>query len=416
MKNIENIITNLGGTIIINSSDIFIKSKFKCKKNHIFELYNNDVLLNNKWCNICQEENFGRKFLIELGIDYKENFVIENVVFDYSFIRNDKKILFYTVDSDNKKLIIAQKHGFKSIIYDDNLEKNSKENIWNAIINDKNLFLKKIENPVNITHKCTLEKILSEEKDNTGSIIKYAPKPYPLNNKIAYGYIRVSTSMQVNDGFSLDAQENKIYRETEYRNFFLKSLYIDRGISGGSTENRKALNEMMEKVMNGDDEIWIIINSISRLSRKTKDLLSLVEDIERKKCHLIIIDLNLDITSPSGKLMLTMMAGQAQFERELTSERVKNVLQHLKETGNLRTKPSFGWMLNPDRSQGAKIHIRNEKEQKIIQKIRDYRNENEGMKITEFTRLINDNIKSPRKSKEWYRKNLKQLMEREGIK
>ena len=414
MDRMENIIRENKGIIIINSSDIFVKSKFKCKNNHIFDLYNNDVLLNKKWCSLCKEENFGLKVLKELGINYEENFVIENVVFEYVFIRGDKKFLFYT---DINKLTIAQKHKFKSVIFNTNLEKNSKEKIWNSVLNNNDLMEdKKVEESIKLNHKCNLEKILSKEKDNTGSMIKYAPKPYPQNNKIAYGYIRVSTSMQVNDGFSLEAQENKIYKETEYRNFFLKSLYIDRGISGGSTENRKALNEMMEEIMDGEEEIWIIINSISRLSRKTKDLLTLVEDIERKNCHLIIIDLNLDITSPSGKLMLTMMAGQAQFERELTSERVKNVLQHLKETGNLRTKPSFGWMLNPDRSSGAKIHIRNEKEQKVIQKIRDYRNENPGMGITEFTRLINENIKPPRKSRDWYHKNLRQLMEREGIK
>ena len=410
----EKFVENKKGYILDNSEDIFTKSKFKCQNGHIFELYNNDIILNKKWCEKCQKENFGDKILKELGIVYEENFVIENIIFEYSLVKNNKKFLFY---SDQEKKNIAQKYNFKSVIFDKNIEKNSKESIWNAIINDQDLFLEiEKEDKVKIDHKCNLEKILSEEKDNTGSLIKYAPKPYPQNNKVAYGYIRVSTSMQVNDGFSLEAQENKIYKETQYRNFFLKSLYIDRGISGGSTENRKALNHMMEEVMKGEEEIWIIINSISRLSRKTKDLLTLVEDIEKKNCHLIIIDLNLDITSPSGKLMLTMMAGQAQFERELTSERVRNVLHHLRETGNLRTKPSFGWMLNTDRSPGAKIHIRNEKEQKIIQKIRDYRSENPLMGITEFTRLINDNIKPPRKSRGWYHKNLKQLMEREGIK
>ena len=145
--------------------------------------------------------------------------------------------------------------------------------------------------------------------------------------------------------------------------------------------------------------------------------MELVEEIERKKAHLIIIDLNMDITSPSGKLILTLMASQAQFERELTSERVKGVLEHLKKTGNLRTKPHYGWKINPDRSPGAPLHIRDEKEQKIIERIRYIRSKNMKMGITAFTRLINDyNIPTGRNSKEWYHSSLKKLMLREGFK
>ena len=151
--------------------------------------------------------------------------------------------------------------------------------------------------------------------------------------------------MQVQDGFSLAAQENKIATEAVKHNLFLRGLYIDKGISGGSTEKRLSLENMRENLNEGD---WIIVNSVSRLARNTKDLLSMVEEIEEKKCHLIIIDLNMDITSPSGKLILTLMASQAQFERELTSERVKGVLQHLKKDGFIENKTII-WMENEHR-------------------------------------------------------------------
>jgi DNA invertase Pin-like site-specific DNA recombinase len=196
-------------------------------------------------------------------------------------------------------------------------------------------------------------------------------------------------------------------------NGFLKTLYIDRGISGGSIEKRLALEELLSNCQKGD---WVIVNSVSRLARKTKDLLSIVEIIEKKECHLLIIDLNLDITSPSGKLILTLMGSQAQFEREITSERVKGVLQHLKETGNLRTKPPFGWKMNIDRSSGASIHTRDEEEQEVISQIRILRSKNRNIPITTFTEVLNrENIKPPRKSKKWYHKFVKDTMTREGI-
>ena len=160
---------------------------------------------------------------------------------------------------------------------------------------------------------------------------------------------------------------------------------------------RKSLEQMLVDLKEGE---WIIVNSVSRLARNTKDLLSIVEMIEDKGCHLLILDLNLDITSPSGKLILTLMGSQAQFEREITSERVKGVMQHLKKTGALRTKPPFGMKMNPDHSTGAPIHIRDEKEQRVIEQIRIMRREYSKETITNFAEILNwKNVKPPRKSK-----------------
>ena len=111
------------------------------------------------------------------------------------------------------------------------------------------------------------------------------------------------------------------------------------------------------------------------------------------------------------------MGSQAQCEREITSERVKGVMQHLKKTGALRTKPPFGMKMNPDHSTGAPIHIRDEKEQKIIEHIRIMRREYSEESITNFAEILNwKKVKPPRKSKKWYHKSLKIIMNREGIK
>lgn len=411
---LESILEEKKGQILKKSQNIFEKSDFLCCHGHQFSAFSNDIITNNFWCTECQNETSKiTQILNTLNIKFSERKLIGSYIYDYAINQGRNFVIFYGQNNYQDKVNDAHKQNYNAIVIFKE-EENMQEQIWNSIKENKKLTLLGKEEVEKYEHTCEIEKVLSSDKDDGGSVIKLAPKPYPINVNKAVGYIRVSTAMQVNDGFSLDAQESKICSEAKKRNLFLKALYIDKGISGGSMEKRLSLEELRKQV---EENTWIIINSVSRLARNTKDLLSLVDEIEAKKSHLIIIDLNLDITSPSGKLILTLMASQAQFERELTSERVKGVLQHLKKTGNLRTKPAFGWSVNYDRSPDAPLHIRNEEEQEIIKKVRLLRNVYPDLGITAFTNRLNKSkIPPPRKSKLWYHKNVKLLMDREGIK
>lgn len=408
-----NIIKEKNGNVVKLSQDIFEEDILKCKNSHTFKIYRNDILLG-KWCEYCDNEI--KEILESFSID----FIIQKKVGDYNYdfvIEKKRKFVIFSSQIDRKnKIENAFQNNFNVIVIEDFSRKDLNKKIWESIKNNEKLteILKNDEKEKNtLNHSCTIEKKLGNEKDESGSVVKYAPEPHPVDMRKIIGYIRVSTVMQVQDGFSLEAQESKIFKESRNMNGFLKSLYIDKGISGGTIEKRLALEKMLENLSRED---WIIVNSVSRLARKTKDLLSIVEIIENKKCHLLILDLNLDITSPSGKLILTLMGSQAQFEREITSERVKGVLQHLKNTGNLRTKPPFGWKMNNDRSVGAAIHERNEEEQGIIEKIRLIRSRNREIPITTLAEVLNrENLKPPRNSKKWYHKQLKDIMTREGI-
>ena len=409
INEIINIVNNHEGKIIKISEDAFQESVFECSAGHTLNIFNND-LINGMWCDKCQEKDKIDILFTRMNINYEKNFTLDNHIF-YRAIDGSKKILI-TKDKSNEilEIKIANKYNYQLIfIIDESL---LEEKLWPSLKSKEKVIYIQRENIKE--NKCQIEERLDDKTNGTSSIIKRSTENHPGNRNTAYGYIRVSTVMQVNDGFSLEAQENKVIQECEKRNFFLSALYIDKGLSGGSMDNRLALNKLRENLKSED---WIIVASVSRLARNTKELLGLVEEIEKIGAHLIIMDLNLDITQPSGKLILTLMASQAQFERELTSERVKGVLEHLKNTGNLRTKPHFGWQINPDRSPGAALHIRNEEEQAIIEKIRYIRSKHMHLKITAFTRLINDlDVPTGRSSKTWYHASLKKIMEREGIK
>lgn len=409
----KDIIQSKGGTILKDSEDVFDEIQIKCKNGHIFSKLSNDIFMG-EWCEECVEDTRLDSMLSALQLPFVKNQTIGKFEYRYAIITKTRKfVIFDDIDNRSKLCQNARENEFCVIIIEDYEKENLQGLIWNAIKQNEKFTTIEKKKDDKLQETCILTKSLDNEKDDTGSIIKYAPEPYPDNTLRAVGYIRVSTAMQVQDGFSLEAQEAKIYKECDNRNLFCRGLYIDKGISGGSTNKRLGLQEMMKGLTKGD---WVIVASVSRLARDTVDLLSISKEIEKIDCHLVVIDLNLDLTTPSGKLILTLMGSQAQFERELTSERVKTVMGHLKERGMLRTKPPFGWKLNPNRAENEPMHIRDEGEQETIKRIRALRNIHPNTKITEFTRKVNQSgLSPPRKAKEWYHSSLKDIMTREGI-
>lgn len=396
----QEIISENGGKIIKQSSDIFTKHSLECNQGHAFELYTNDIL-DGQWCQQCEKRSIS-KILDQLNVpyQYKENkYIIE---------QGKTKIMILINPSQEK--IKETDHNL--IVINDEL-KVDRKNLWDALKGENKItYIPNVDNYIN---NCTIvEKIYQCGDSEICSITKEAPKPYPKNYNYAVGYIRVSTKEQVKDGFSLESQERNLIKEAKKYDLFLRKIYIDKGISGANVDKRAAFNLMRKELQN---EEWVLSCYFSRIARNTKDFLTILDEIKQKDCHLVIREINLDYNSSHGYMVSTMMASYAQFERDQVSEKVKEIIAHMKATGQFRTKPSYGWKMNPDRSLEAPIHIRVPKELKIINEIRIMKGENPDMKITAFTRLLNEKgISPPRKSKQWYHKYVSDIMKREGIK
>lgn len=119
------------------------------------------------------------------------------------------------------------------------------------------------------------------------------------------GYVRVSTT-----------EQNTARQEVLMQELGVEKIFIDK-MSGKNTE-RPQFKAMMDFVREGD---VLVVESYSRLSRSTKDLLETVDKLRDKGVSFVSKKENIDTTTPSGKLMLTVFAGIYEFERESTAVR-----------------------------------------------------------------------------------------------
>lgn len=108
----------------------------------------------------------------------------------------------------------------------------------------------------------------------------------------------------------------------------VEKVFIDR-ISGKNTD-RPELKEMMGFVRSGDT---VIVESISRFARNTKDLLELVEQLTAKGVEFVSKKEAIDTTTPTGKFMLTVFGAVAELEREYTLQRQAEGIAIAKEQG-----------------------------------------------------------------------------------
>ena len=131
------------------------------------------------------------------------------------------------------------------------------------------------------------------------------------------GYVRVST-----------AEQNTERQEVLMQELGVEKIYVDK--MSGKTKDRPALEDMMAFVREGDT---VIVESISRFARNTKDLLNLVERLTEKKVEFVSKKESIDTATPAGKFMLTVFGAMAQLEREQILQRQAEGIALAKERG-----------------------------------------------------------------------------------
>ena len=139
------------------------------------------------------------------------------------------------------------------------------------------------------------------------------------------GYARTSTADQI-AGFEAQLRELQAAG--------CEKIFQDKA---SSVVIRTQLQSAIEFVREGD---FLVITKLGRLARSVSDLMMIVQNLENKKVGLRILNLGMDTRTPTGKLMLTVLGGIAQFEREIMLERQKEGIAKVKAEGKYKGRKS----------------------------------------------------------------------------
>ena len=131
------------------------------------------------------------------------------------------------------------------------------------------------------------------------------------------GYIRVSTQ-----------EQNTIRQEVLMQALGVEQVFIDR--MSGKNLARPELQKLLAFVRTGD---CVIVESISRFARNTRDLLELIEQLQSKQVQFVSKKEAIDTTTPTGKFMLTVFGAVAELEREYILQRQREGIAIAKENG-----------------------------------------------------------------------------------
>ena len=162
----------------------------------------------------------------------------------------------------------------------------------------------------------------------------------------AVGYIRVSTAGQADEGISLEAQQAKIEAWCLVNGCELSECFVDAGISGKRADNRPELQKALTAATK--DGAVLVVYSLSRLARSTKDTISIGERLEKSGADLVSLTEKIDTTTAAGKMVFRMLAVMAEFERDLVSERTTAALSHMKQQGKRTGNVPYGFDLDSD--------------------------------------------------------------------
>jgi site-specific DNA recombinase len=218
------------------------------------------------------------------------------------------------------------------------------------------------------------------------------------------GYVRVSSKGQ-EDNTSLEEQKRRLRAYCDAFEHKLVRVYEDVG-SGKSTEERPQFQDALSQLQRADG---IIATKLDRIARNTRDVLALVQDtlIPEDKA-LILLDLNVDTSTPTGRMILTVMASVAELERDQINERCKSGREaKRKESGYLGGKIPYGY------SELEGKLVPNELEQEVIRVIHNHKRS--GKKLQQIANYLNEKGFRTKEGVDWNHRLVKNVINKAAL-
>jgi DNA invertase Pin-like site-specific DNA recombinase len=148
------------------------------------------------------------------------------------------------------------------------------------------------------------------------------------------GYLRVSTEEQAHSGLGLDAQRDTIQRYADAHGWDLL-WYVDEGLSAKSLDRPQlqAALTRLHVLPKRRDVDGILVAKLDRLSRSVHDFSGLLGLANARRWSVVAIDLGVDTSTPTGRLVANVMMSVAEWEREVIGERTSAAMQAAKRRG-----------------------------------------------------------------------------------
>jgi len=222
--------------------------------------------------------------------------------------------------------------------------------------------------------------------------------------KKAIGYIRVSTEKQAEEGVSLEAQKEKIRAWCDMHEYELISIEEDAGVSGKSMKKREGLRLALDKV---DKGTALVAYSFSRLARSTRDLLDIADHLQKRDADLVSISERIDTSGATGRLVFTILAALAQFERELIGERTKSSLDHKRRVGEAYSPTPYGFDRVDAEGEKARL-VPNVEELAILDAMHQMKTA--GVSLRGIASDLNQRGVHPKRGVQWYASSVKKML------
>jgi putative DNA-invertase from lambdoid prophage Rac len=147
-----------------------------------------------------------------------------------------------------------------------------------------------------------------------------------------FGYVRVSTDAQAQQGHSLADQESRIRGYAQSLGLTVQSMFIEAGVSASKKLSvRPKGAELLSSLRSGDH---VISTKLDRMFRSASDALNVAAEFREKGIRLHLLDIGGEVTGTgAAKLVFSVLAAVAEMERERIGERVRSVKQHLRDGG-----------------------------------------------------------------------------------
>ncbi len=158
----------------------------------------------------------------------------------------------------------------------------------------------------------------------------------------AVGYLRVSTSEQAREGYSLAAQERAIRAYCQAQGWELSEVYADEGRSGSSIQGRDELARLLRDSGAGEFK-RVVFWRLDRLGRSLRDLLDICDSLEALGIGVVSVQESIDTGTAAGRMMRSVMGSLAEFERETIVERIAAGIAEKARQGELVGPLSLGY-------------------------------------------------------------------------